>query len=171
MYRYNMNIRNEWVQVKDEIMHIRNYMVIINKRYPEGIRIRFQMDADTRNLFIPKLILQPIVENAVEHGLIPLLRGKKLLKISAKVDEELGRLYIYVLDNGVGLNKEQLENVEQSLNGETTQGGKEEGSIGLVNVHTRIRLICGEHFGLHIHSKRGKGTCTVLELPLHDIRL
>ncbi|WP_307402610.1 cache domain-containing sensor histidine kinase [Paenibacillus anaericanus] len=168
MYRYNMNIRNEWVQVKDELMHIRNYMVIINKRYPESIRIRFQMDSSTRNLSIPKLILQPIVENSVEHGLIPLLQGKKLLKIFAKVNREDGILYLYVLDNGVGLTTEQLENVQFSL-GRENLFERANSSIGLHNVHSRIQLICGVLYGIRVYSKNGKGTCIELSLPLKEV--
>ncbi len=166
MYRYNMHIRNEWVQVKDEIMHIRNYLVIINKRYPEGIRVRFQIEPDIRDLSIPKLILQPLVENAVEHGLIPKLQGKKLLKIHAGIHEEQQRLYISVLDNGVGLDGEPLEKLQRSLSEDYGLNAPGDESIGMLNVHTRIRLICGEPYGLKVYSKKGKGTCIMLELPL-----
>ncbi|MEF2966248.1 sensor histidine kinase [Paenibacillus sp. M1] len=170
MYRYNMHIRNEWVQLKDEILHIRNYMVIINKRYPESIRIRFQVDPAIRSLAIPKLILQPMVENAVEHGLIPKLDGKKLIKIHAAIDAEQDRLYISVLDNGIGMDKERLEGTRQSLAEEAgiNSKDKEDSSIGMINVHTRIRLICGEPYGLNVYSKNGKGTCIRFVLPMKN---
>lgn len=170
MYRYNMNIRNEWVQVQDEIKHIRNYMVIINKRYPEGIRIRFQVEPAIRELYIPKLILQPMVENAVEHGLIPKLHGSKLLKIHAAVHAEQDKLYISVLDNGVGLDDESLAGLQQSLAEESGLNAKEDSSIGMRNVHTRIRLICGEPYGLQVYSKAGKGTCVLFILPFKKER-
>src|SRR5262249_53242164 len=103
MYRYNMNIQNEWVSVRDEIMHIRNYLVIINKRFQGNIHTRIVISPEIAAIQIPKLILQPIVENAVEHGLIPSHNERQLLKLSARIDREAGALYIYVLDNGVGM--------------------------------------------------------------------
>ncbi|GMK37538.1 hypothetical protein PCCS19_05920 [Paenibacillus sp. CCS19] len=173
MYRYNMNIQNEWVSVRDEIMHIRNYLVIINKRFQGNIHTRIVIPPEIANIQIPKLILQPIVENAVEHGLIPSHNERQLLKLSARIDREEGALYIYVLDNGVGmgeLEKRGLQDLlgpqaQLPLQQQQSHNDRREGSIGLVNVHSRIRLICGEDYGIRIRSKKGTGTCVIFRLP------
>ncbi|MGO4109866.1 cache domain-containing sensor histidine kinase [Paenibacillus sp. YAF4_2] len=165
MYRYNMNIQNEWVRIRDEIMHIRNYLVIINKRFPGSIRIQIQIEPEVANIQIPKLILQPIVENAVEHGLIPSLKNRKLLKLSARIDREAGCLYLYALDNGVGMGEMEQRGIAEILSKDQPPAGVEESSIGLFNVHSRIRMICGEEYGIRIRSKRTKGTCVIFRLP------
>ena len=82
MYRYNMNIDEEWVLLKDEIRHIRNYLYIINKRYPEILKIHLRVDSEMQQLKVPKLILQPIIENAIDHGLIPSRRAKSCSRFS-----------------------------------------------------------------------------------------
>jgi two-component system sensor histidine kinase YesM len=102
MYRYNMNIDNEWVYLRDEIKHIRNYLVIINKRYIGTIRFHLSIETTAYEWRIPKLILQPIVENAVEHGLIPRIGSRKLLKMVVRADRKNGNLIIRVLYNTSG---------------------------------------------------------------------
>jgi two-component system sensor histidine kinase YesM len=171
MYRYNMNIQNEWVSVRDEIMHIRNYLVIINKRFQGNIHTRIVVSPEIANIQIPKLILQPIVENAVEHGLIPSDNERQLLKLSARIDRNEGSLYIYVLDNGVGMGELEKRSLSDLLDPQSPsqliqqQTDRKESSIGLVNVHSRIRLICGEDYGISIRSKKGTGTCVIFRLP------
>lgn len=168
MYRYNMNIQNERVRIRDEIMHIRNYLVIINKRFPGHIRIQIQIEPEAADMHIPKLILQPIVENAVEHGLIPSPGERKLLKLTARVDREEGRLYLYVLDNGSGMGELEQRAIADILEREQPLAGEEDSPIGLFNVHSRIRLICGEGYGIRIRSKKGKGTCVIFRLPWRE---
>ncbi|MBD3919963.1 histidine kinase [Paenibacillus sp. PR3] len=172
MYRYNMNIQNEWVSVRDEIMHIRNYLVIINKRFQGNIHTRIVVPPEIANIQIPKLILQPIVENAVEHGLIPSHNERQLLKLSARIDQEEGALYIDVLDNGVGMGELEKRGLSDLLGPQLhlqqpaqTDRKDRESSIGLVNVHSRIRLICGDDYGISIRSKKGTGTCVIFRLP------
>jgi two-component system sensor histidine kinase YesM len=167
MYRYNMNIDNEWVQLRDEIKHIRNYLVIINKRYNGTIRFHLSIETAAYDWRIPKLILQPIVENAVEHGLIPRMSNRKLLKIAVQSDRKNGNLIIRVLDNGVGMDDTDMLDLDTRLR-ESVKHQDEEHSIGLTNVHTRIRLICGEPYGIRLTSRKEKGTCVTFTLPLKE---
>lgn len=166
MYRYNMNIQNEWVNLRNEVMHIRNYLVIINKRFPNKIRFSLDMDTGAQDWRIPKLILQPIVENAVEHGLIPSLSNRKLLKMSARIRLSENCLYLSVLDNGIGLDESGILAIEHLLRHGYLSEGEEEGSIGLYNVHSRIRLICGDDYGIQLKSRKGRGTWVIYRLPL-----
>jgi two-component system, sensor histidine kinase YesM len=174
MYRYNMNIHMERVALKEELKHIRNYLLIINKRYPDNFKIRLKSDEEIRNMEVPKLILQPIIENALEHGLIPSRNEKRLLKVYASKDEKKGLLYIYVIDNGAGMSAIQLEELMGILGQEPGQSHiewREHPSIGLTNVQKRINLLCGNEFGLSVLSKEGKGTCVILKLPLKEARI
>jgi sensor histidine kinase YesM len=171
MYRYNMNIEEEWVTLKDELRHIRNYLFIIKKRYPDLLNIRMRFGEDVQDMRIPKLIFQPIVENAIEHGLIPSRRSKKILKVSVGQDRGERKLRIVIADNGAGMSKEALRQSEtELLESETLENRAQETrrSIGLRNVHSRIQLLCGKEYGLRMLSKPGKGTVVIIELPLEE---
>ncbi|MDQ0885588.1 two-component system sensor histidine kinase YesM [Paenibacillus sp. V4I9] len=157
MYRYNMNIEEEWVTLREEIRHIRNYLYIINKRYPEILRINIRLEEALQTVYVPKLILQPIIENAIDHGLIPSRKSKKILKVYVREDRGENKLRIYIIDNGAGM----PPSVKDLLN-------KTSDSIGLHNVQTRLKLLCGKDFGLRLLSKEGKGTIVVIELPLRE---
>ena len=157
MYRYNMNIEEEWVTLREEIRHIRNYLYIINKRYPEILRIYIRLEESMQTVYVPKLILQPIIENAIDHGLIPSRKSKKILKVYVRQDHNENKLRIYIVDNGAGM----PPSVKDLLN-------KASQSIGLHNVQTRLKLLCGKDFGLRLLSKEGKGTIVVIELPLRE---
>lgn len=166
MYRYNMHIDDEWVELREEIMHIRNYLVIINKRFPNTIRFRFDLSNGTMGARIPKLILQPIIENAVEHGLIPHSKERKLLKLSARIDERKSCIYLSVLDNGLGLEETRLAAIKELLADAQRSTCEDKSAIGLYNVHSRLKLICGSEYGIEIKSRRGKGTWVIYRLPL-----
>ncbi|WP_167357169.1 cache domain-containing sensor histidine kinase [Paenibacillus pectinilyticus] len=171
MYRYNMNIEEEWVQLKDEIRHIRNYLYIINKRYPEILTIHLRVDIELQQLKVPKLILQPIIENAIDHGLIPSRRSKKLLKVYVKQDICDQVLRIYVVDNGVGITETRQASVKAQFEGHDTRLERHlqetSHSIGLHNVQSRIQLLCGKAYGVRFVSRKDSGTVVVIELPLH----
>lgn len=169
MYRYNMNIDDEWVQLRDEIMHVRNYLVVINKRYSGMIRFRLHIEPEAYNLWIPKLILQPIFENAVEHGLIPGKRRRKLLRMSVRVDESHDMLLIYVIDNGSGMDNPEAIDLNMRINGDPVRKKTDQTTdspIGLANVHTRIRLLSGHPFGITLTSRKDVGFCVTYCLPL-----
>ncbi|MGO4539253.1 cache domain-containing sensor histidine kinase [Paenibacillus sp. 2TAB19] len=166
MYRYNMGLASEWVTVKEETMHVRNYLVIIGKRFAGRISFNLAITPEIREYAVPKLILQPLVENAVEHGINPSVSHKGFIRIGGRVDKERGILYLYVADNGVGMTEEELDGVRDRLAGHTAQDLTRRTSIGLYNVNQRIRLICGEAYGVSVISRAAKGTLIVCELPL-----
>lgn len=171
MYRYNMNIQNEWVTLREEIKHVRNYLVIINKRFPNRIRFRLDIETGALEWKIPKLVLQPIIENAVEHGLNPSMRRSKLIKLSVKIQPNENCLFMSVLDNGVGMDETTLQTIEARFGGMHQEGDAGENSIGLYNVYTRIRLICGASYGIEIKSGKGRGTWVIYRLPLRGGQL
>lgn len=169
MYKYNMNLSKKWVTISEEILHIRNYMLIINKRFPKIINFKISIDREGRKFKIPKLILQPIIENAITHGLSVSDINRKLLKISFSVDKEKNILYIRVIDNGRGMKKEKLDKINCRLRSSRLSSymlEENNGSIGIYNVQARIMLLCGEGYYINILSKNNKGTCVTYILPL-----
>jgi len=121
---------------------------------------------------LPKLTLQPIVENSIYHGIERKI-GKGHLVIRISASEE--RLYIRISDDGRGMTDEKLKELNEKLRRldvETDVPEKEEekksarGGIAVVNVNRRIRLLFGEEYGIHVYSKEGIGTDVIVELPL-----
>ncbi|GGI46539.1 hypothetical protein GCM10008018_17600 [Paenibacillus marchantiophytorum] len=169
MYRYNMNIEDEWATLKDEIKHIRNYLFIIRKRYPGMLTIKIRVSEELQNSYVPRLILQPLIENSIDHGLIPSRRDKKLLKLYVRRDLTNNKLKIYLVDNGRGMTKKALHDLTSRLASNIQRDIKsleERHSIGLQNVHARLQLLCGKEYGLRVFSKPEAGTMVVIELPL-----
>lgn len=166
MYRYNMDIEQRYDTLGNEMMNVRNYMLIISRRYPKAIRFSVRLPADLRPLPVPKLILQPIVENAVEHGLLSSPREDKLLEIAFEADTASQLLQIYVRDNGQGMEAGGPQAINERLGSDWKEPDGSSGSIGIYNVQRRIRMLCGDGYGLHMESAQGKGTCISFRLPL-----
>lgn len=167
MFRYSIRMKNEWVPVKEELLHVRNYLIIIGKRYEGMLRIRLQVKEDAYTYLIPKLIFQPVVENCIEHGLIPSDRTRKLLKLSVKPDPGKGELTVEILDNGAGIPADRLDALCSALQASGSYPAlKKDDSIGLLNVQARIQMLCGTSYGLTITSRAGTGTRILIRLPL-----
>lgn len=156
--RYGIVRSEEMVTIRDELDHVENYLGMLQIRFPE--KFRLNMDVPEKFLPLPviKLIFQPIVENAVFHGLEP-KDGPGTLSITAW--EEDGRTVFCVEDDGIGMNEDTLQALNNTLqNG--TDG--EKFGIGLRNVNERIRLHYGSSFGLRVHSEPGQGTRVILRI-------
>lgn len=169
----NLNRNNEnFITLGREIEYINNYYLLLKKRYGKKINLILDVDEQTLDCIIPKLIIQPIVENAVYHGLeMKVGSGTINLKAVRKEDS----LFIDVVDDGIGIDEETLDNLNKrlkaGLNTADSDREKEAGSlirssIGIINVHKRIRLLFGDGYGLFISSKASQGTKVVLCLPV-----
>ena len=151
-----------------EIEHIRTYICIQKLRF--GNRVSYEECIESNIMLedykILPLLLQPIVENAISHGLEGYDEndGKILLHISKDMDY----LYIDVSDNGIGMTEEQLELLQKKIR---TKNSSLTQSIGLYNINQRIGLCYGDKYSLHISSQLGKGTFIRLTLPLHQVQL
>lgn len=148
--------------LKKELEHVENYLAIQKMRF--GDRINYTLDIeeglDTEEFQILPLLLQPIVENAVVHGLEHIdSNGHIEIKVYRNSKEQLK---IIVSDNGKGMKPEEYEEVRKKLN---TPGLKLESSIGVYNICERIRLHYGEEYGLQMESEYGQGTKVILILP------
>lgn len=167
MFRYS----SQWedgaeVSLREELEQIGHYLKIISIRLEGRLQIITEIDERWLDIRVPKMTVQPVIENAVKHGLESLGR-QGILKVYTR--EEGSVLRLIVEDNGNGMNKEQLERLQGSLNGDNPgPSPKESGKsgIGLQNLHRRLQFMFGECYGLQIQSFPGEGTQVAIVLPI-----
>jgi two-component system, sensor histidine kinase YesM len=148
---------SETITVKQEIDNLKNYVLINQKRYGDTIKVNYFITSDCMDLQIPKLILQPFMENSFFHGFIRKSEGY----INVLVWQDGNTLICEVLDNGDG-----MEVSEDSTLPDTKRKKQQFSGIGVRNVHERIQLIYGEEFGVTISSTLGEGTKVRITLPI-----
>lgn len=158
--KYVIDYGEEWVTIRRELEHLQDYFYIIQVSFENRIELRYDVAEDVNlNWPILKLSLQPIVENAIQHGIRPKGgKGTVLVTIEA-VDD---RLAITVYDDGVGIDTQQLVQINDRLQESSTPSK----SVGMKNVHERIKSLCGDPFGLEISSRHHVGTSVRLLIPI-----
>ncbi|WP_226669569.1 sensor histidine kinase [Metabacillus litoralis] len=161
-FRISLSKGKDVISLEDEIDHIRNYLMIQKMRYQDILDVTFHLNNDILSYSIVKLTLQPLVENAIYHG-VKNKRGKGFVRIKADFTPE-GYICIDVIDNGIGIEEEKLEHIRAQL-AKGIPFEKDNGGFGMVNVHQRISLHYGEPFGLKINSWYGSGTRVSLIIP------
>lgn len=161
---YLIGPMQDMVPLEKEIDIVRKYVYLLNCKIQGKVILSVQA-LGSATLFVPKLILQPIVENAYVHGIKP-KSGRGSIMIEA--EEKEGVLTLSVMDNGVGMSEEMLKKQKELLDG-NEPGIKNEynwQSIGLKNVHDRIRFLYGEDYGIRITSTAGVGTIVQAVMPM-----
>ena len=151
-FRIGLSKGRDIITVREELEHVRSYLVIQKIRYENQFEYSFYVDPETENYFVPKLMLQPLVENALYHG-IKLCDRKCILMI--QVLSHGDRIEIEVLDNGAGMDAETLESVRKAME---HKGENRANSYGVVNVNDRIQILAGQEYGLRLTSEKGVGT-------------
>ncbi|MDA3955634.1 sensor histidine kinase [Oceanispirochaeta sp.] len=167
VFRYSIDMKDPLSTIDKEILHIKNYMYIMNTRTKNSIELEIQLMQDLMNIKIPRLTLQPIVENSVNHG----LKNKRgIKKIYIKAVWENDDVILTITDNGVGMDTERIQG-QLSVDPERTLGLKS--SIGLSNIHSRIYMLFGPSYGVSLSSKFGEGSTVSLRIPqnMKDSRL
>ena len=157
IFRYS--IKGEaLVPLRDEISMIKAYMRIQKTRFDGKIDVFYFLPNDTLDVPVMKMLLQPVVENAVFHGLEP-KDGKGSLYIGARIEGE--DLILTVKDDGIGIEAGKLEELEKVLE----EGRKLGGHIGIINTQMRIRLQYGKQYGIRLESREGDGTTVTIAVP------
>jgi len=151
-FRYSLNKGRDIVTLEDELQLVKAYAEIQQKRFPDQFNLNIHADKEASSCYLPKLTLQPLVENALIHGLYE-TRAAGAISITARITSE--DLYITVEDNGVGMTQETIDKL--LLSPEQTKELSSSG-YGVYNVHERIRLYGGENSGLTLKSTPGLGT-------------
>lgn len=159
LFRISLSKGKHIISVGDELEHVRNYLIIQTLRFKDTFTYEFQIQEEVKSLSIIKLVVQPLVENAIYHGMDGMY-GDGKITICAYLKE--GDLYISVKDNGMGMKREQLDALlDYSQEVKTAKGN----GLGVRNVHERIRLYFGEDYGLTITSELDVGTEVLIHLP------
>ena len=164
-FRASLGQGKDQVTIKDELDHVRSYLEIQQVRYQDILDYSIDVPKELYDSPVPKITLQPLVENALYHG-IKNKRGRGNISITGK--SENGCIYIYIEDNGMGMTPERLERVSEKMNDPGVfETAEDKGDVfGLSNVNERIKLIFGSRYGIHIDSVYGEGTTVTILLPL-----
>lgn len=168
-YRYTISKIERSVTINEELNHINDYMAIQKFRFGSKLNLCVLIDEKDYHYIIhkeiPKLILQPIVENAVFHGIERKI-GKGTITIRFELTEQ--SIIITISDDGVGMTYEALSVLKNKLRENSSQylkSNQKEGGIALINVNNRIKLIFGENYGLNVYSTLNVGTDVEIVLP------
>lgn len=162
LMRYCLNFSRETVALREELHYLQSYCMLQNERFDGRIRLEILVEDSLQELLIPKLMLQPILENSFRHGLVN-RPGEWILTVQGELAEgqngEKDVLILTVTDNGCGMTQERLKEIQENLKRDAQYVLKSDAHIGLGNVDARIRLMYPEgDYGVAIDSREGKGT-------------
>ena len=167
LLRYTVNRQESKVTLREELDFVENYLSIQSFRLEDRLRADIRVDFSHESVLVPKLLLQPLVENAIEHGM-----GSKplTLTLTTKVDEQ--DLLIRIEDDGQGIGPERLNQIERILaevepiRAESVSGtGNREKGFALRNIHRRLRILYGESYGLSLDKSRTQGAAVHVRIP------
>jgi len=167
---------DDFITISDEVVNISNYLKIQKFRYGDRFEAHICISPEIGDVKIPKLILQPIVENSIVHGLENKVESGRI-EITGRLEE--GNVVITISDDGVGMEEEKVDMLTRLFNEYNQQGfadpaasglkkGKDDDMhthIGLINADRRLRIYYGREYGLSISSSKGRGTCVRIVLP------
>lgn len=160
--RFSLNKGKEYCKVSQELAHIRNYVQVQSIRFPDEFTVDYVVDARLSDTFMLKLLLQPLVENAMIHG-IQMKEEPGI--ISIYIELKGNSMYVKVMDDGIGMTEERLQEVTESLYPAEGMDAND-ASYGLRNVHERLQLHYGLDSGIKIESRLNEGTCVSFAIPV-----
>ena len=159
IFRYCLNMKDPFSTVAEEVSHLKNYSYVMEMRMHDNVKYFYEIDENVLKDQLPRITIQPLVENALNHGLRN-KRGGKEIRIA--ICREEGRLKIKVSDNGVGMDAGKLnEDLAKNDLNYVEKGD----SIGLHNINARIKMLYGDDYGIVIASVLGEGTHVSITLP------
>lgn len=170
-FRYSISRKGNLVTLRDELANIENYMMIQKYRFNNRFSLEVIVDEEDEvayDFLIPRLIIQPVVENAIFHGLEEKMEGGK---VTIEVIVTDRNLILTISDNGKGMNEEKLKELNAGIQSdevildEEAKETQRNTGIALPNIHKRIRLLFGEAYGVNIYSTRGQGTDVEITIP------
>lgn len=153
LFRKSLSTQEEFVDFDQEISHIQSYLEIEEARFGDRLTVEYDLDGGD-GVKVPPLILQPIVENAVLHGILPKKEGGRV-RISSSIRNN--DYLVSISDNGTGIAKEKIPHLLTD---------EQRDSVGLINIHKRLTTLYGEDYGMKIESSEGEGTAVEVRFPL-----
>ena len=160
IFRYSLNMTDELSTIQSEMDHVRNYLYVMDVRNGSSVAYEYQIDEETLQDQIPRICLQPVVENALTHGLRNTRRKDK--KLSVGTEHKNGNLIVTISDNGTGMDAEAMNILLEKNDRKRVETGV---SIGILNVNARLKQLFGAEYGLKIESEPGNGTTVKIVIP------
>ena len=162
-FRSSLSNGRDIITLREEEQHVRSYLEIQKVRYKDILEYQIEIDPELEGFEIPKLTLQPLVENALYHG-IKQKRGKGMIRVTGTL--EGNDICLTVTDNGAGMDAGRLEQVRGALRfGEEQWKQEQRIGFGVATVHERLQLLFGADYGLQIESVLGEGSCVSVRIP------
>ncbi|MEB3103578.1 cache domain-containing sensor histidine kinase [Ferviditalea candida] len=167
MLRFSLSNKSKLVTIDEEVQHVRDYLTIQKIRFEDRVNFMIDPKIDIHLLYTPKFILQPIVENAIKHG----LELRKGVHIQISINQEFGagsgkqEIVFRIRDDGPGIPADKLAELNDLMRSEAFVAG--DSGLGLRNVHARIALMFGADFGVQLDSLYGKGTEVIIRIPVY----
>lgn len=160
LLRFSIENKSSEVSLQRDLLYTKNYLDIQKYRFGENFDYEIKAEESLENYYVPKLIIQPVIENAIKHGYTQV--EKMIIYIRVKTVKE--KLIISVYNNGKEIEKEILDEIREKLKNKKAEEFKNH--IGLYNIFRRIQLMYGEKYGLRILSRKNRGTSVRVSLPL-----
>ena len=160
LFRISLSKGKTIIRIEDELQHCRSYMNIQKYRYRERFSVQYDIQEEIYSYCTVKLILQPILENAIYYGVGDMDEDDDPLIVVRGYKKE-DDIYLCVEDNGMGMREEDVRNILT----DNPKVPKHGSGVGLINVHTRIQLMFGEQYGLRVESEADEGTSVTIHLP------
>lgn len=167
LLRYSIKWESGNVRLSRELGYIENYIALMNLRFDYVIRLDMDISDELMDQRLPKVSLQPIVENAVVHG-AAILAADTTISVRGEIDRDRGRYAIRITDEGKGMDAQVLEHLRRQISGEAPASASSGNGIGLHNVQERIVRSFGPDFGLQVSSQPGQGTTVTVTLPFYE---
>ena len=158
-FRIVVSKGRDFITIREEEIHINSYLQIQQSRYKDILSYEINIPEELYVYQILKLTLQPLIENSLYHG-IKMQRTKGKITVLGEIIDEV--IYFHVIDNGIGMNEEELNALRKEVE---MPGNKQSTGFGLANVNKRIKLYYGNDYGLDIQSKKGEGTEITIKFP------
>ncbi len=166
LFRISISKGSELIPVRTELEHVRSYLTIQEMRYQDKFRYEIDMDPDILDLIMLKISLQPLVENAIYHGIKEADYQGLITITGARIGDEI---HMEVRDNGIGMDEEKLNKLKGGMEGSADERFRlNRQGLGVRNVHERIRLYFGSQYGLVISSRPGEGTSISVRFPAYE---
>jgi two-component system sensor histidine kinase YesM len=163
-FRIALSRGQDWITIDQEIEHVKSYLTIQKMRYRDILDYKIEVDDDVLSGTILKLTLQPLVENALYHGIKNKREGGIITLRAHRAGQDM--VVFEILDDGVGFTPYKLGAIQAAIDSELDDFTFKEGGFGLENVNKRIKLYYGKQYGLTIQSKYHQGTCVTVTIPL-----
>ncbi len=158
-FRIVVSKGKDFITIREEEIHIKSYLQIQQSRYKDILDYEINIPEELYGYQILKMTMQPLIENSLYHG-IKLLRARGKITVTGEIIDEV--VYFHVIDNGVGMDEQQLNALIKEIE---MPGSKQSSGFGLANVNKRIKLNYGNIYGLDIKSKKGEGTDITIKIP------